>query len=81
MTTELQAPPIEEIGAEIVASLCMAGLAYVAKDDVESALLACDMVGIVFDRLSSRLKAEERTGLGELVTELRMSIVRKRGAS
>jgi hypothetical protein len=81
MTTELQAPPIEQIGAEIVASLCMAGLAYVAKDDVESASLACDVVGLVFDRLSTRLEAEERTVLSELVTELRISIVRKRGAS
>jgi hypothetical protein len=81
MTTELQAPPIEQIGADIVASLCMAGLTYVAKDDVESASLACDVVGLVFDRLSSRLEAEERTGLSELVMELRMSIVRKRGAS
>jgi hypothetical protein len=81
MTTDVQAPPIEQIGAEIVASLCMAGLAYLAKDDLESASLACDIVGLAFDRLSTRLKAEERTGLGELVTELRLSIVRKRGAS
>jgi len=57
----------------------MAGLTYLAKDDLESAALACDMVGVVFDRLSSRLAAEERTGLGELVTELRMQIVKKRG--
>ncbi|MGH7330119.1 MAG: hypothetical protein ACREJX_17375, partial [Polyangiaceae bacterium] len=75
------APPIEQIGADIMSSLCMAGLAYVAKGDVESASLACDLVALVFDRLSSRLEAEERTGLGELVTELRMSIVRERGAS
>ena len=59
----------------------MAGLAYLAKDDLDAAALACDIVGLAFDRLSSRLDAEGRTGLGELVTELRMSIVRKRGAS
>jgi len=80
MTTSVQTPPIEELGAEFVASLCMAGFAYIGKDDVESAALACDIVGLAFDRLSSRLKAEERTGLGELVTELRMQIVKKRGA-
>lgn len=65
---------------EFVASLCMAGIAYLAKDDVESACVACDIVGLAYDRLSSRLKAEERTGLGELLTELRMQIVQKRGA-
>lgn len=81
MTTDVQTPPIEQLGVEFVASLCMAGLAYLAKDDVESAALACDIVGVAFDRLSTRLEAEERTGLGELVTELRLSIVRKRGAS
>ena len=81
MTTEAQAPPIEQLGADFVASLCMAGLAYLAKDDVESATLTCDIVGLAFDRLSTRLKAEERTGLAELVSELRMSIVKKRGTS
>ena len=79
MPTDVQTPPIEQIGTEVVASLCMAGLAYVSNDDVESAALTCDIVGLVFDRLSSRLGPEERTGLGELVTELRMQIVKKRG--
>ena len=81
MTTDVQAPPIEQLGAEFVASLCMAGLAYLAKDDVESASLTCDIVGLAFDRLSTRLGTEERTGLSQLITELRMSIVKKRGAS
>jgi hypothetical protein len=81
MTTSVETPPIEQLGVEFVASLCMAGLAYLAKDDVDSAELACDVVGVAFDRLSSRLKPEERTGLGELVTELRLSIVSKRGTS
>ncbi|MBV8424830.1 MAG: hypothetical protein JO349_06540 [Candidatus Eremiobacteraeota bacterium] len=81
MTTDVQTPPIEQLGVEFVASLCMAGLAYLAKDDLESATIACDIVGLAFDRLSTRLGAEEKTGLSQLVTELRMSIVTKRGAS
>ena len=81
MTTDVKTPPIDQIGAEFVASLCMAGLAYLAQDDVDSAEVSCDIVGLAFDRLSTRLKAEDRTGLGELITELRMSIVRKRGTS
>lgn len=80
MTTSVQTPPIEDLGSEFVANLCMAGLAYLAKEDVESAVVACDVAGLAFDRLSTRLKAEERTDLGELVTELRMQIVKKRSA-
>ena len=80
MTTSVQTPPIEDLGSEVVANLCLAGLAYLAKEDVESAIVACDVAGLTFDRLSTRLQAEERTSLGELVTELRMQIVKKRGA-
>ena len=63
----------------MIATLCMAGLAYLAKDDVDSATLACDLVGAIFGQIGSRLSTEDRTSLGGLVTELRMSIVRKRG--
>ena len=66
------------LGAEHVATLCMAGLAYLAKDDVDSAIVACDLVGPAFERVSSLLSVPDRTSLGELVSELRMSIVKKR---
>ena len=79
--TEIKAPPIDQLASEMVVTLCMAGLAYLAQDDVDSAVLACDVAGSAFERISSRLGPDERTSLGELVTQLRLSIVRKRGSS
>ena len=78
---EATAPPIDQVAAEMIVTLCLAGLAYLAKDDVDSAATACDLVGPIFERISSTLRAPDRTSLGGLVTELRMSIVRKRGQS
>ncbi|MBV8151270.1 MAG: hypothetical protein JO101_01150 [Candidatus Eremiobacteraeota bacterium] len=78
-TPGLDAPPVDELAAQMAATLCMAGLAYLAKDDVDSATMACDLVGAVFGQIGSRLSTEDRASLGGLVTELRMEIVRKRG--
>jgi hypothetical protein len=80
-TTEAKAPPIGDLASEMVATLCMAGLAYLEQADVDSAVVACDLGGSAFERISSSLGPEERTSLGELVTQLRLSIVRKRGSS
>ena len=79
MSTSMEAPPVDQLTAELVATLCMAGLTYLAKDDVESAVVACDVAGPAFERISTTLRPEERTSLGELVSALRMEIVRKRG--
>jgi hypothetical protein len=78
MSTELEAPPIDALGAEMIATLCIAGLTYLSKDDVESAALACDLAGPAFERISSTLRPEDRTSLSALVSELRMSIVKRR---
>lgn len=82
-TEALAAPPIDALAAEMIATLALAANAYLEpKDgapDLESAALACDIAGIAFERISVRLKAEERTGLAALLTQIRLSIVKKRG--
>jgi hypothetical protein len=78
-STQADAPPVHELAGEFVATLCVAGLTYLAKDDVDSAVLACDIVGPAFERLSTKLRVEDRASLSQLVTELRMGIVNKRG--
>ena len=80
-TAGIEAPPFEQLAAEMVATLCMAGLAYLGKDDVDSATLTCDLVGAIYGQIGSRLSTEDRTGLAGLVTDLRMAIVKKRGGS
>lgn len=80
MSTSVDTPPIDQLATEVVATLCLAGLAYLAKDDLESAATACDLAGSAYERISSSMRPAERTSLGELVTELRLAIVQKRGA-
>lgn len=80
MSTSVDTPPIEQLAAEVVATLCLAGLAYLAKDDLESAETACDLAGPAYERIGSTMRPQERTSLGELVTGLRLAIVQKRGA-
>lgn len=79
MSTSVDAPPVDQLAAELVGTLCMAGLTHLVKEDVESAMLACDIAGPAFERLSTRLGPEDRASLSGLVTELRMQIVQKRG--
>jgi hypothetical protein len=79
----LAAPPIESLVAEVIATLAIAANAYLEPQegaaDVEAATLACDLAGAAFERIAPRLKAEERTALGSLLTNIRMTIVQKRG--
>ena len=80
-------PPIEVVLGEVVASLALTAHAYLepaasenAKPDLEGAEAAIDVAGKAFERIQSRLSTEERSALARLLTELRMTYVRKRGA-
>jgi hypothetical protein len=79
----LAEPSIDALVGEMIATLALAANAYLEpKDgppDLDAAALACDIAGMAFERISSRLRAEERTGLAGLLTQIRMSIVKKRG--
>ena len=77
------APPIDALVGEMIATLALAAGAYLdPKDgpaDVDAAALACDIAGVAFERISPRMRAEERGGLAALLTQIRLSIVVKRG--
>jgi hypothetical protein len=79
----LAAPPVDALLAEMVATLSYAAHAYLApsegEPDVASAALACDVAGQIFERATPRLRPDERSALSAMLTELRMTIVRKRG--
>jgi hypothetical protein len=79
----LAVPPIDALVGETIATLALAANAYLEpKDgpaDVEAAALACDIAGLAFERISPRLRADERSGLAALLTQIRLSIVKKRG--
>jgi hypothetical protein len=79
----LAAPPIDALVGEMIATLALAANAYLEpKDgppDLDAAALACDIAGAAFERISARLAPQERSGLAALLTQIRMSIVKKRG--
>jgi hypothetical protein len=82
---QLAAPPIDELLGETVASLLYAAAAYLeprdgdAVADLGSAELAVDVAGMAFDRIAPRLRPDARGALTVMLTEARLSIVRKRG--
>jgi hypothetical protein len=79
----LAAPPIDALVGEMIATLALAANAHLeTKDgppDLEAAALACDIAGAAFERISPRLQPQERSGLAALLTQIRLSIVKKRG--
>lgn len=79
----LETPAIDALVGEMIATLALAANAYLepksGDPDLTAAALACDIAGVAFERISPRLRADERTALAGLLTQIRMSIVKKRG--
>jgi len=79
----LAAPSIDALVGEMIATLALASNAYLepkeGPSDLDAAALACDIAGLAFERIAPRLRADERTGLAGLLTQIRLSIVKKRG--
>lgn len=70
--------------SEVVANLAFVAHAHLEPGEagapqLEDAEIAIDVAGRAFDRISARLPAAERAGLGRLLTELRLNYVKKRG--
>jgi hypothetical protein len=79
----IAALPIDALVGEMIATLVLAANAHLEPQDgppdLDAAALACDVAGAAFERISPRLRPEERTGLAGLLTQMRLSIVKKRG--
>ncbi len=60
-------PPAAEEGAEA------------PPPDLEAAEIAIDVAGKAFERIQPRVAPDERSALARLLTELRLSYVKKRG--
>lgn len=81
------APPIEVVLSETVASLAFAAHAYLspqegdpaAPPDLEAANIALDVAGLAFERIEPRLGGTERSAMARLLTDLRLTYVKKRG--
>ncbi len=77
-------PPIAELLTEIIATLSLAAHAYLepggdALPDVTSAEIAIDAAAATFERIAPRLGASERSAMAGLLTDVRLTCVKKRG--
>jgi hypothetical protein len=80
-----QVPPVHVVLSDVVAQLAIVAHAYLkpqpegSEPDLGSAEMAIDVAGQTFERIQARLPSEERSALARMLTELRMTFVRKRG--
>lgn len=79
-----QIPPVEPLLAEVIATLSLAAHAYLTEGegrepDRASAEVAIDVATAAFERVKERLRPDERLAMTQMLTETRMTFVRKRG--
>ena len=80
-----QIPPVEPLLTEVIATLLLAAHAYLTESgerepDRSSAEVAIDVACSAFERVKERLRPEERLAITQMLTETRMTFVRKRGS-
>jgi len=79
-----QIPPVEPLLSEVIATLALAAHAYLTEGegrnaDYQSAEVAIDVATSAFERVKERLSADQRLAITQMLTETRMTFVRKRG--
>jgi len=83
-------PPVEVVLSEFVATLATLAHAYLeppkgegegeaAEPDLAAAEIAIDIAGRAYDRIEPRLGPADRSAVARVLTELRLSYVKKRG--
>ena len=77
-------PPVEVLLTDVIARLALAAHVYLAeeegkKTDLSSAEAAIDVAASTFERIKERLRPQERLTITQLLTETRLTFVRKRG--
>lgn len=79
-----QMPPVEDLVMDAVARLTLAAHAYLSDEqgkqaDLPAAEIAIDVASSSYERVKERLRPEDRLAITQLLTETRMTFVRKRG--
>ena len=79
-----QIPPLEPLLSEVIATLALAAHAYLSdtdgrQPDFPSAEAAIDVATAAFERVKERLRPDERLAITQMLTETRLTFVRKRG--
>ncbi|HEY6325137.1 MAG TPA: hypothetical protein VIW73_01295 [Candidatus Cybelea sp.] len=79
-----QIPPVEPLLGEVIATLALAAHAYLTageghEPDHASAEIAIDVATAAFERVKERLSPNQRLAITQMLTETRLTFVRKRG--
>ena len=79
-----QMPPVEVLVTDAIARLTLAAHGYLANEegkqaDLPAAEIAIDVASSAYERVKERLRPEDRLAITQLLTETRMTFVRKRG--
>ncbi|HTX57885.1 MAG TPA: hypothetical protein VMD47_12370 [Candidatus Acidoferrales bacterium] len=79
-----QIPPLEPLLTEVIATLALAAHAYLAdqdgkEPDFRAADAAIEVATVAFERVKERLRPDERLAITQMLTETRLTFVRKRG--
>jgi hypothetical protein len=79
-----QIPPVEDLVTDAVARLTLAAHAYLSDQegkqaDLPAAEIAIDVASSAYERVKERLRPADRLAITQLLTETRMTFVRKRG--
>ena len=80
-----QIPPLEPLLTEVIATLALAAHAYLSdsdgrQPDFASGEAAIDVATTAFERVKERLRPDERLAITQMLTETRLTFVRKRGS-
>jgi hypothetical protein len=79
------APPVEAVLSEVFATLALSALGYLngaeegAAPDLAAAEITIDLAAAAFEKAQARLRPEERAAMASMLTDLRLTFVKKRG--
>jgi hypothetical protein len=78
-----QIPPLEPLITEVITTLALAAHAYLSDEgrepDFRGADTAIEVATVAFERIKERLRPDERLAIAQMLTETRLTFVRKRG--
>jgi len=79
-----QIPPVEVLVTDAVARLTLAAHVYLSDEedkqaDLAAAEIAIDVASSAYERVKERLRPADRLAITQLLAEIRMTFVRKRG--
>jgi hypothetical protein len=79
-----QIPPLEPLLTEVIATLALAAHHYLSEQDgnapdYRAADIAIEVATVAFERIKERLRPDERLAITQMLTETRLTFVRKRG--